>query len=283
MSSLLSFLKTPYFLIGFSFLVLIAAVIMGVSLNSPSAIEGLSKTKLKIIPVINIAEEKTNCLLESNIVTSSVDAPSENQEFMMGTPIQLKGNYEFKCKSFFTEEEFGVKTEWSLGDSGNVFSNDQNTTLNNSTPGNHKVTFKVKVDVNGEVFESTTGRNFRVKAPVTQTPTPTPTQAPNQAPVALITAPADGSSFSGCPVMFGTTGTGTDPEDGILSGASMQWYYQGPSGPRVSFGTGPTALYYNNVYVNGNQLYNFYLVVTDSQGLTNEDQIKVTINTNACG
>jgi len=45
---------------------------------------------------------------------------------------------------------------------------------------------------------------------------------PNQPPTATITAPANGASFTqGGTVTF--TGTGTDPEDGALSGASLVW------------------------------------------------------------
>ena len=45
---------------------------------------------------------------------------------------------------------------------------------------------------------------------------------PNQPPTATITAPANGASFTqGGTVTF--TGTGTDPEDGVLSGASLVW------------------------------------------------------------
>ncbi len=61
-----------------------------------------------------------------------------------------------------------------------------------------------------------------VRSPTAEpVPRPPPTITNNR-PTATITAPAGGSSFpAGTPVVF--TGTGTDSEDGRLSGASLLW------------------------------------------------------------
>lgn len=123
----------------------------------------------------------------------------------------------------------------------------------------------------------------------------TVTQA-NQKPSASITTPVAGDVYrAGTIINF--SGTGTDPEDGILAASSFKWYvvfyhathtHPGPSAPggvkSGSFSipnTGETAI---------NVFYRLYLVVTDSQGAVDTvyTDIKprlstITLNTNPQG
>ena len=91
----------------------------------------------------------------------------------------------------------------------------------------------------------------------------------NQAPVAAVTAPTTGSVVQpGANVVF--QGTGTDAEDGALSGPSLVWTsdLDGPLGTGVSVST--TALSIGTHTVT--------LTATDSGGLTGADQITVRVN-----
>jgi hypothetical protein len=94
---------------------------------------------------------------------------------------------------------------------------------------------------------------------------------PNNPPTATITAPADGSSFAaGASVAF--SGTGSDPEDGALTGASLVWStdLDGQIGTGVGFST--TALSIG--------VHTITLTATDSNGATGTDQITVTVTNN---
>ena len=79
----------------------------------------------------------------------------------------------------------------------------------------------------------------------------------NQPPVATITSPANNSSFAqGASVSF--AGTGVDPEDGTLTGASLVWTdnVSGQIGTGTSFSTSGLAV----------GVHTITLTVTDSQG-----------------
>ncbi len=91
---------------------------------------------------------------------------------------------------------------------------------------------------------------------------------PNNAPSVQITNPANWASFN-----FGTSinfaGTALDPEDGVLSGASLRWYADG-----VNFGSGNSVNYAS--LSAGSHLIT--LVATDSKGATASTSISVVIN-----
>ncbi len=92
--------------------------------------------------------------------------------------------------------------------------------------------------------------------------------AANTAPVAAITSPAGGASFTqGSSITF--TGSGTDPEQGALSGASLVW----TSDLDGQIGTGVT--FSNTTLTVG--VHTLTLTVTDAGGLTGTAIITVTI------
>lgn len=94
------------------------------------------------------------------------------------------------------------------------------------------------------------------------------TSTSNAAPVAAITAPANGATFDEG-VAITLTGTGTDAEDGALSGASLQW----TSSLAGVLGTGASVTF-SNAALGRHRLV---LTVTDSQGLTGLASVEVDV------
>ena len=100
----------------------------------------------------------------------------------------------------------------------------------------------------------------------------TVTQTPNEAPTATITQPGNGSSF---PVgqAIGFSGTGTDPEDGVLSETVFTWeagivgqsLQPLASGVKSGSGVAPIA---GDIIVR--------LTVRDGEGLTDSDEVRIT-------
>ncbi len=91
---------------------------------------------------------------------------------------------------------------------------------------------------------------------------------PNQAPTANISSPADGSTHgAGTSVTF--SGTGSDAEDGTLTGASLVWTssLDGQIGTGTSFSLASLS--------EGD--HTITLTATDSGGLTGMDQVDITI------
>lgn len=90
----------------------------------------------------------------------------------------------------------------------------------------------------------------------------------NQPPVAAITAPANNSSFAqGASVGF--AGTGTDPEDGTLTGASLVWTdnVSGQIGTGTSFSTSSLSV----------GTHTITLTATDSQGAKGTATVTIII------
>ncbi len=94
---------------------------------------------------------------------------------------------------------------------------------------------------------------------------PTP---PNQSPVAWITVPAGGASLvHGAPIGF--VGSGTDPEDGALTGAALVWTSSrdGPLGTGTGFSTSSLSV----------GTHTITLTVQDSQSATGTATLSLTI------
>ena len=91
---------------------------------------------------------------------------------------------------------------------------------------------------------------------------------PNQPPVPVITQPADGAVFvEGTPITFG--GGATDPEDGVLGGASLVW----TEGSGVPLGSGPTV----TTSTLSALAHRIWLTATDAQGRSGATSIVITV------
>ena len=125
----------------------------------------------------------------------------------------------------------------------------------NVTPGDYLLTFK-GTDDGGAVGEDT----------ITIHVAPPPVDFP---PTAQITNFNNSQSCSG-PLYYEFTGSGTDPEDGTLGGASLAWYRSLNGGPEQFFGNGTTAQMPSSGISNGTNVH-VILRVTDSANNTSED------------
>ena len=180
--------------------------------------------------------------------TAIITAPADGSSFASGTSVTFTGTG--------TDPEDGALSGASLVWTSNLdgqFGTSGSVTTSGLSIGLHTIRFRV-TDSDGLTDTDV------ISVTIT-----------NNLPTAAITAPADGSSFAaGTSVAF--TGTGTDPDDGALSGASLVW----TSDLDGQFGTS------GSVTTTGLSIgvHTISLTVTDSNGGTDTDQITVTITNN---
>jgi hypothetical protein len=180
--------------------------------------------------------------------SASIQQPANNASFTQGQSVTFQGTG--------TDPEQGALSGGALVwtssrdgqiGTGNTFST---TAL---TVGAHTITLRV-TDAQGAFGTAT--RNITITVP-------------NQPPTAAIQQPANNSSFGqGQSVTF--QGTGTDPEQGPLSGASLVWTSSrdGQIGTGTMFSTGSLSAGAHTVT----------LRVTDAQGATGTAAVNITIN-----
>lgn len=106
----------------------------------------------------------------------------------------------------------------------------------------------------------------------------------NAPPEAAITSPADGSTYlwtefdnPGAP-KIDFTGTGSDAEDGVLAGVDLNWSYR-PDGATewLAAGTGTAITIPFSYYQAGYNTYLIRLQATDSEGLSQIDEVEIRI------
>ena len=120
--------------------------------------------------------------------------------------------------------------------------------------------------------------------------------APNQSPTATITSPLSGTTYiAGSTITY--SGTGNDPENGILPASSFSWFVNFHHdthihpGPALTSGTSNGSFVVPNTgETSANVFYRLYLVVTDLQGAKDTDYIDIkpktstiTLNTSPQG
>ena len=181
---------------------------------------------------------------------AAITAPPAGSVFLLGAPVTLTGTG--------TDLEDGAlggaALTWS-SDVDGVLGTGGSLTTSGLSAGTHLITLTVRDALNA-------------------TGTATRTIVINRPPTAQVTAPAPNSSYpAGSAVTF--TGTGTDPEDGALSGAALAW----ASNVDGALGTG-ASLTTSSLSVGPHVIT---LTATDSRGATHSATVNVTItsvNTN---
>ena len=181
--------------------------------------------------------------------TASISAPSNGSSALQGTSVSFAGSGSDPEDGVLT----GASLVWTSSINGQIGTGNSFATSTLSV-GTHTITLTAK-DSKGATGSATI--TFTITAPVG-----------NQPPVAAISSIPNGATFkSGAYVFLG--GSGTDPEDGVLGGASMTW----SSSINGLIGTGPLRV--TNVLTVGT--HTITLTVKDSQGATNSTTRTITI------
>jgi subtilisin family serine protease len=176
---------------------------------------GLTHSVTQAVPVPTPATPPPN-----QAPTAAITAPAVGTSVVQGTSVSFAGTGSDPEQGALT----GAALVWTSSLNGAIGTGTAFATTTLAV-GTHTITLTAK-DAQGATGTAT--RTVTVTAP----------PPPNQAPTATITAPAAGTS-----VVQGTSvsvaGTGSDPEDGALSGASLVWTssLDGAIGTGTSFAT----------------------------------------------
>ena len=179
--------------------------------------------------------------------TASITSPANNTSVVQGTSVTFTGSGNDPEDGVLT----GASLVWTSNRDGQIGTG---TTFSKSnlSVGQHTITLTAK-----------DAQNATGTATVTLTIT-----APNQPPTAAISSPTNNASFvQGAAVSF--AGTGQDPEDGALSGASLVW----TSNLDGQIGTG-TSFSKSNLSVG---LHTITLTAKDAQNATGTATVTITI------
>lgn len=257
--------------------------------------------KITITSEMNISEDAIKCLESEDIVSHSINTPSNSQTFNNTDTVNYSSVTEFKCSELL-KDRFSAKFEWFINDPNSSSISDQTSgSINGMTPGNHKLISRVTINV--EDFKQIVKEsevNIVVNEPVvlgvstptyippvynpTPNPQPNPQPTPNSAPSAQITSPKSGTvpatSYDSLQqkwfAYISFTGSGYDPEDGTLAGGSLQWYSNGVNiGSTTQLDRIP--FYSNSTKCGSITSYTVSLVGTDSKGATGTSTINIDI------
>lgn len=224
------------------------ATITSSSLSSGTHIITLTATDDYSTP--GIGSDSIIITVSNTFPTVTITNPSDNSSFYEGSEITFSGSA--------SDAEDGPLTDASLAWTSSLDGHiDYGSPISVSSlsEGSHTITLTA-TDSEG--------------APTTSSPITV--LIGNPAPVATITAPGDGTSYNrGDTITF--RGTGTDTEDGNLTGSSLEW----TSSITGLIGTG-TILPIDTL-VTGT--HTITLTVRDSQSSTGNASIAITINNNA--
>jgi len=260
-----------------------------------------SSSDMKNIDKSIMGTRKTDCLelldqqelQKKDKINVEISKPTEGQVFTSNDNINFQTDSFNPCTQNSFDDKF---LSWYLNEEKNPFGTGKNAEKSNLPEGNYSAT--VKGMYNENTYEDKV--NFVVKNPTEPSPTnpiiprprpaptpnPNPTPLINQAPIAKISplkyttynskiGPVNKICFgAGCIHVLNLTinGTGTDPEDGNLSGSNLTWFINDVQ--QATTGNTLTHTFQTNIVPKD---FKITLKATDSKGLSNTSTTKITL------
>ncbi len=234
--------------------------VSGTSMSSPH-VAGAAALYLQVNPSATPAQVRA-ALIGNATPGIIAGVPSGTPNLLLYTgfiqlPLAPVANFTSSCAATACSFDAGSSTsswstptyQWNFGDGSN--GSGKTPTHTYAAPATYTVTLTV-ADPNGSSSK-------------------TASVVLNRAPTAAIASPANSASFvQGTSVTF--TGTGTDPEDGALSGASLVWSSSrdGVMGTGASFATSALSVGSHTVT----------LTATDAQNATGTAIVAITVTAN---
>lgn len=183
---------------------------------------------------------------ENDAPSASIDSPSEGSVFGRGAPVEMRGSASDPEAGSLA----GSSLQWSSDQDGDLGTG-ESVTRTDLTVATHSIRL-VATDPQG----------------LADTASVSVTVEPNGQPSASISAPSDGATFQeGTSITF--QGSGSDPEDGALTGSSLEW----SSDIDGTLGTGESVT--RSDLSSG--MHTIVLTATDSRGAFTSDSTSIGV------
>ncbi|MCP3683814.1 MAG: hypothetical protein GY861_14105 [bacterium] len=229
---------------------------MNFSFSVEALIVGSSDLTADLVCVIGGSDSNTSTNITVNAIpntdpTATIILPVNGSMYSLGTNVTFNGTGNDVEDGVLN----GTSLEWS-SDVNGFLSNGETFQLDNLSEGNHTITLTVTDSL------TATGTDSVQIEIINGT-------VPNQVPVATITLPVNGSMFLDNETID-FAGTGADPEDGALTGASLEWTssINGNIGSDESFSLDNLSM----------GIHTITLTATDSLNATGTDSVIITVS-----
>lgn len=228
---------------------------------------------LKIDPTINLDKELIACLQDSNSFKASISKPS-GSNFSSNQRISYAANVSYSCEQLV---ESKLEFEWKLN--GLLLSEAKEGVISPLPAGQYTLELQVKYANDYGDWQALDKKTLKIKQ---QQP-----QAVNKSPnTPIITSPLPGEydygnsvrtcGFKEYCIEVYVAGSASDPEDGELTGNSLNWYFTIGNGAQQSAGSGVSNSFLVPFFVP--DPIKITLKATDSKGATSESSIIINLS-----
>lgn len=209
---------------------------------------------LDITPSIELDKRVLGCS-STDKLKANISAPNNNQSLYVGSAVQYSGSFKFPCAEIAAGD---VKYEWKLN--GESFDGKAKGTLDDLGIGEYKLSLKITF----QDWTDSATTNFQV------------VKQPNKSPTAKITSKnVVAQGITHLAYYLVATGTGTDPEQGNLTGNDLKWFIEyDQKGSWIKYNGGNHFATGSDMSINigsfprGTNLFKITLKATDNQGLS---------------